>query len=82
MRGISQARQDRGKGEPLVDVDRACRHYGITPQQYWACPSCYPLPDRGTGLSSNGAGVHWPTVLAISAASLLVGLIIAKVAKS
>jgi len=79
MRGQAREGEGRGKGEPLVDADRACRHYDITPEQYWACPSCYPLPDRGTGLSSNGTGVHWPTVLALSAAGLLVGLIIAKV---
>jgi len=84
MRGISQARegQDRGRGEPLVDVDRACRHYDITPEQYQVCPSCYPLPERGTGLSSGFNEVPWATVLAISVASLVVGLIVAKVAKS
>jgi len=54
MRGrISQAREDdeRGRGQRLEDVDRACRHYGISPEEYNSCPECYPLPDRGTGLT-------------------------------
>lgn len=85
MRGrLSQARegQERGKGEPLFDIDRACRHYGITPEQYWLCPSCYPLPERGTGLSSGFDEVPWATVLAISVASLVVGLILSKIPRS
>jgi len=49
-RAIGQAREDRGKGIPLDDAQRAARHYGITPEQYLACPTCYPLPDRGAGL--------------------------------
>jgi hypothetical protein len=48
----SRARQDeeRGQGEPLDNVERACRHYGITPEQYYAHPEHYPLPERGSGL--------------------------------
>lgn len=56
MRGISQAREgnERGKGNPYGDVERACRHWNITPEEYLSCPECYPLPPRGTGLSTNG----------------------------
>jgi len=51
-RTIGQAREgeERGKGIPYRDIDRACRHWGISPEQYLACPDCYPLPDRGAGL--------------------------------
>ena len=49
-RTIGQAREERGRGIPLDNAQRAARHYGITPEQYLACPQCYPLPDRGTGL--------------------------------
>jgi len=55
MRGriTRRARDDdeRGRGQPLQDVDRACRHYDIDPDEYYSCPECYPLPERGTGLS-------------------------------
>ena len=51
-RAIGQARQgeERGKGIPLDDLQRAARHYGVTEDEVLACPSCYPLPDRGAGL--------------------------------
>jgi len=51
-RGFGQARQneERGKGIPRENIERAMRHYGITPEQYLTCPDCYPLPDRGAGL--------------------------------
>lgn len=49
-RTIGQAREERGRGIPYTDIQRACRHYGISPEQYLACPQCYPLPDRGAGL--------------------------------
>jgi len=42
--------EERGKGTPLTDLERACRHYGITEEEYLSCPECYPLPPRGTGL--------------------------------
>jgi len=50
---VSQAREgeERGRGVPLEDIDRACRHYGITPEEYHANPEAYPLPERGTGLT-------------------------------
>jgi hypothetical protein len=50
---VYQARegQERGRGVPLDDIERACRHYGITPEQYYENPGLYPLPERGTGLS-------------------------------
>jgi hypothetical protein len=49
---IAQAREGEewGRGIPLTDIERACRHYGITPDQYLACPECYLLPERGAGL--------------------------------
>ena len=47
---IGQAREDRGKGIPYTNIERACRHWNITPEQYLVCPGCYPLPDRGAGL--------------------------------
>jgi hypothetical protein len=51
---VSRAREDeeRGKGQPLDDVQRACKHYGITPEEYAAHPELYPLPERGTGLEA------------------------------
>lgn len=51
-KAIGQARQgeERGRGNPYGDAERACRHWGISPEQYLACPGCYPLPDRGAGL--------------------------------
>jgi len=53
---VSQAREgeERGRGVPLEDIDRVCRHYGITPEEYYANPEAYPLPERGTGLSERG----------------------------
>jgi len=54
MRGrdIRQARQgqDRGRGVRREDIERALRHYNIDEAEYLRCPSCYPLPPRGTGL--------------------------------
>jgi len=51
-RAIGQARQgeERGKGIPLDDLQRAARHYGVTEDEVLACPDCYPVPERGTGL--------------------------------
>lgn len=50
---VSQAREgeERGRGQPLEDIERACRHYGITEEEYCANPEAYPLPERGTGLT-------------------------------
>jgi hypothetical protein len=66
MRGhISQAREgeERGRGIPLSTVERACRHYGITPEQYLANPEAYPLPERGAGLQGgNMRGQSSPIV--------------------
>lgn len=39
-----------GSGVPRTDAERAMNHYGITFDEYIACPQCYPLPPRGTGL--------------------------------
>jgi len=53
-KNVGQAREgeERGKGIPLEDIERACRHHDISREEYLACPQCYPLPGRGTGLSS------------------------------
>ena len=52
-RPVSQAREgeERGRGIPLDDIQRACQHYGITEEEYCTHPEAYPLPDRGTGLT-------------------------------
>ena len=50
-----RAREERGRGIPLNDAERAARHYGVTPEQYLRCPECYPLPERGTGLTSGSS---------------------------
>ena len=47
-----RAREDRGRGNPLNDAERAARHYNIDPEEYLADPGAYPLPARGTGLTS------------------------------
>lgn len=80
MRGIGQAREDRGKGVPLNDIERACRHYGITPEEYWANPDAYPLPDRGTGLTIGQGPYSFipPIIFFGSLASLIVGATIKK----
>ena len=51
-REVGQARwgDERGRGLPLLDIKRACRHYRITEEEFFRCPECYPLPPRGTGL--------------------------------
>jgi len=51
-RPIGQAREgeERGRGTPLTDIQRACRHYGISPEEYSAHPERYPIPERGAGL--------------------------------
>jgi len=51
-----KAREDRGRGNPLNDAERAARHYNISIDEYLADPDSYPLPARGTGLTS-GSGV-------------------------
>lgn len=82
MRG--QAREERGKGVPLFDIDRACRHYGITPKEYWAHPEAYPLPDRGAGLTGIHQGSYSfipPIIVFGSLASLIVGAIIKKLGR-
>lgn len=50
-----RAREERGQGQPLDDVSRACRHYNITEEEYCAHPEQYPLPERGTGLTSGNS---------------------------
>ena len=49
---IGQAREgeDRGRGIPLDDLQRAARHYGVTEDEILRYPECYPLPPRGYGL--------------------------------
>ena len=73
---ISQAREGeaRGRGIPRDTTERACNHYGITPEEYLACPECYPLPPRGTGLTTNREGG-----IGIGLACLFVGLATAMV---
>ena len=80
MRGIGQAREERGKGVPLTDVERACRHYEITPGEYWANPEAYPLPDRGTGLPISQGTYSFiaPIIVFGSLASLIVGATLKK----
>ena len=76
---ISQARQERGAGVPLNDVERACRHYGITQDEYFNCPRCYPLPDRGTGLtgiSQEYKNDLWPLVVFFGLSTLVIGAIL------
>jgi len=50
---IGQARegQERGRGIPLDDLQRAVRHYGVPEDEILRHPELYPLPPRGTGLS-------------------------------
>lgn len=81
MRGRAREGEERGRGEPLFEIDRGSRHYGITPEEYCSCPACYPLPERGTGLSAELNSVPWATVLVLSFASLIVGLIVSKMPK-
>jgi len=59
------AREDRGRGQPLNDAERAARHYNITPEEYLDCPSCYPLPNRGTGLTSGSEVMDGVVVLGL-----------------
>jgi len=49
-----QAREERGKGVPLTDPERAARHYDISVEEYLDNPDLYPLPERGTGLAGIG----------------------------
>jgi len=49
-----QAREERGKGVPLTDSERAARHYDISVEEYLDNPELYPLPERGTGLAGIG----------------------------
>jgi len=63
MQGIWQARKDRGRGQRLEDIERASRHYGITPEEYLANPEAYPLPERGTGLSQGGTIMRGRTTI-------------------
>jgi len=50
------AREDRGKGVPLDDVQRVARHYGVTIQEACDLLASYPveelLPERGYGLTA------------------------------
>jgi len=79
-----QAREERGKGVPLTDAERACRHYGITPEEYWAHPESYPLPDRGAGLTRISQGPYSfiaPIIIFGSLATFIVGAIIKKLGR-
>lgn len=82
MRG--RAREERGKGVPLTDAERACRHYDITPEEYYAHPEAYSLPDRGAGLTGIRQGPYSfipPIIVFGSLASLIVGAIIKKLGR-
>jgi len=51
---LNQAREgeERGRGIPRTDFERAITHYGITEEEYCAHPDWYPLPERGYGLTT------------------------------
>lgn len=62
-------------GIPRSDIERAVNHYGITEAQYCANPDAYPLPARGSGLTTgeaSGSGLGW-LVVALVALLLLGG---------
>lgn len=69
-----RAREDRGQGQPLGDVERACRHYNITEEEYCAHPERYPLPQRGTGLTSGNLVTGLGIVGLIFAVSIVVAV--------
>jgi len=80
---VGKARESRGKGVPLADPERACRHYSITPEEYWANPEAYPLPERGTGLTGikQGYSSMAPIIVFGSLATFLVGAIVKKLGR-
>ena len=60
-----KAREDRGRGNPLNDAERAARHYNIPEEEYLADPDAYPLPARGTGLTSGSGFANGVLVLGL-----------------
>lgn len=89
MRGIRQAREDRGKGVPLSDIERVMRHYNIdrATAEYWLTihPLDELLPERGyglTGIIRQGAYSFIPPIIIFgSLASLCIGAIIKKLGR-
>jgi len=62
-------RKRNGKGIPLSDIERAMSHYGISEEEYLAHPECYPLPERGYGLTTGNevppeCPSYWPILIA------------------
>ena len=74
-----EAREDRGRGNPLSDTERACRHYNISEEEYLSDPDSYPLPKRGTGLTSGNSIVSGLGIVGlVLAVSGVIGLAIKK----
>lgn len=67
--------KERGDGIPRSDVERAVSHYGITEAQYCANPEAYPLPSRGTGLTTGAAAGNPGTTLGLGTLAVI-GLLI------
>jgi len=61
-----KAREDRGRGNPLNDAERAARHYNIPEEEYLADPGAYPLPARGTGLTSGSDFMNGALVVGLA----------------
>lgn len=77
MAGQAREGEERGRGLPYSDVQRACRHYGIDEMEYYRHPERYPLPERGTGLSQGSSTSNvWPFAILGSIGALLVGFIV------
>lgn len=77
MAGQAREGEDRGRGLPYTDVQRACRHYGIDEIEYYRHPGRYPLPERGTGLSQSvGTSNIWPFVVLCSFGALIASFIV------
>jgi len=73
--------KERGRGIPRSEVERAISHYGITEAEYSAHPENYPLPERGTGLTTGSAAGSNPVTGIGLGALAIIGLIIWALAK-
>ena len=70
-------RKRNGKGIPLIDIERAMSHYGITEEEYLSHPECYPLPERGYGLTTgNEVPPECPSYVPFIITGLVMGGII------
>jgi hypothetical protein len=47
-------------GKARSDMERAVNHYNITPEEYFAHPELYPLPERGSAFHLAGPGQNYP----------------------